>query len=154
MWRRFSSSVLTVASTATDNDHIMRWPLQLSASGKHCVSLQELAAQFLVSQQSPAPWQTTCQPRGSCVELWSSPPSPPSWGNSCSAASTPICRGPSWWVQPDTPCSSHTGNTLEEFQNKRLNGSSWIFASLMKSLKVTWKYFCYLASLSGPREVN
>ncbi|KAK7901220.1 hypothetical protein WMY93_017989 [Mugilogobius chulae] len=48
-------------------------------------------------------WPITCLPPGSCVELWFSPPSPPSWANSCSAASTPTCRGPFWEESPSWP---------------------------------------------------
>lgn len=59
------------------------------------LSFQGLAAQFLVSLRRPAPWQTMCQPRASCVEPSCSQLLPPSWGSSCSAASTPTYRGPS-----------------------------------------------------------
>ena len=71
---------------------------QLSHCGCLTVSPQGLAVQFLGSRQRPAPWPTTCRPHGSCAAPWSSRPSPPSWGSSCSAVSTPTYRGPSWWV--------------------------------------------------------
>lgn len=75
--------------------------------GSLLLSLQGLAAQFLVSLQRLAPWQTTCQPHGSCVVPLCSQPSPLSWGSSCLAVSTPTCRGPYWWVQQESP---HTTN--------------------------------------------
>lgn len=70
--------------------------------------LQESATQFLGSQPRPAPWPTTCRQRASFVAPWSSPPSPPSWESSCSAVSTPTCRGPSWWVQKHIPVTVQT----------------------------------------------
>lgn len=105
LWRKYSNKLqilnsifpgqelygqrLCCRSDVGKNSSILTPPLSRAPT-------QGSAAQFLVSLRRPARWPTTCPPPGSCAALWSSPPSPPSWGSSCSAASTPICRGPSW----------------------------------------------------------
>ncbi len=67
---------------------------------KSCLSpghAQVSAAQCRGSRRRPVRWPITCLPHAFCAAPSSSPPSPPSWVNWCSAASTQIFRGPFWY---------------------------------------------------------